>query len=92
MTHLALIVKLGRNIFANLQLGPDKPIHDLYSFALGAYVMIVLSSMLNAIVQKYHIVKNDQGRVDWSLVRSYLFEKICKVHVFPLSVKTYQFS
>lgn len=75
-----IIVKLGRNLFAKLQLGPDKPIHDLYSFALGASVMILLSSLLNTVVQKYHIVKNDQGRVDWLLVKSYLFGKIRKVH------------
>jgi hypothetical protein len=85
MTH-SLIVKLGRNLFARLELGPNKPIHDLYAFALGAYVMILLSSLLNTIVQKYHLARN--GRMDWLLIKSYLTEKIRKVHIlFVLNVK-----
>lgn len=73
------VVKLGRNLFAKLQLGPERPIHDLYSFALGAYIMILLSSLLNTAVQKYQIMEGNHGQIKWSLVRIYITAKIFKV-------------
>lgn len=76
-------MKLGRNLFAKLQLGPDRPIHDLYSFALGAYVMILMSSMLNTAVQKYQIMQGNHGRVQWHLVKDYITAKSIKVRPFP---------
>lgn len=75
-------LKLGRNLFAKLQLGPDRPIHDLYSFALGAYIMILLSSILNTAVQKYQIMEGNHGRVQWHLVKNYITAKITKVAKF----------
>ncbi|KAL9559630.1 hypothetical protein MBANPS3_000336 [Mucor bainieri] len=75
-------LKLGRNLFAKLQLGPDRPIHDLYSFALGAYIMILLSSMLNTAVQKYQIMEGNHGRIQWRLVRDYITAKITKAAKF----------
>jgi hypothetical protein len=72
-------VKLGRNVFAKLNLGPDRPIHDLYSFILGAYIMIVMSSLLNTILQKYHIVKHDGGNIDWHTVKVDFIQKAKKV-------------
>lgn len=74
-------MKLGRNLFAKLNLGPDRPIHDLYSFILGAYIMIIMSSMLNSILQKYHVVKDDQGKIYWRAVKDYLFQKAWKVTI-----------
>lgn len=50
--------------------------HDLYSFALGAYVMIVMSSLLNSSVQNYQIVR--QGLVEWN-PRQYIYGKMQKV-------------
>lgn len=73
-------VKLGRNLFAKLQLGPERPIHDLYSFALGAYVMILLSSLLNTVVQKYQIVIGNQGCIRWTSVKKYMVAKMAKVN------------
>ncbi|KAK4512690.1 uncharacterized protein ATC70_003395 [Mucor velutinosus] len=75
-------LKLGRNLFAKLQLGPDRPVHDLYSFALGAYIMILLSSMLNTAVQKYQIMEGNHGRVQWHLVKDYIASKTIKVAKF----------
>ncbi|KAI8642232.1 hypothetical protein BD408DRAFT_443594 [Parasitella parasitica] len=75
-------LKLGRNLFAKLQLGPDRPIHDLYSFALGAYIMILLSSLLNTAVQKYQIMESNQGRVRWTIVKDYICAKIAKITKF----------
>jgi hypothetical protein len=73
------VVKLGRNLFAKLQLGPERPIHDLYSFALGAYIMIILSSLLNTAVQKYQIMEGNHGQIKWNLVKNYITTKIFKV-------------
>lgn len=75
-------LKLGRNMFAKLNLGPDRPVHDLYSFIVGAYMMIVMSSVLNSIVQKYHKVKDDQGKIDWIAVKDYLAGRIHKIFKF----------
>ncbi|CEP13022.1 hypothetical protein [Parasitella parasitica] len=75
-------LKLGRNLFAKLQLGPDRPIHDLYSFALGAYIMILLSSLLNTAVQKYQIIECNQGHVRWTLVKDYISAKTAKTTKF----------
>ncbi|GAN02097.1 conserved hypothetical protein [Mucor ambiguus] len=75
-------LKLGRNLFAKLQLGPDRPVHDLYSFALGAYIMILLSSMLNTAVQKYQIMEENHGCVQWHLVKNYIIAKIIKAAKF----------
>ena len=70
------IVKFGRNLFAKLNLGSDRPIHDLYSFILGAYIMIVMSSLINSVVTKYNVIKDDQGKVYWSAVKDYIMEKL----------------
>lgn len=55
--------------------------HDLYSFALGAYIMIIMSSLLNTVVQKYHIIEVDQGKIDWLIVEEYIFRKVQNVRL-----------
>ncbi|KAI7887924.1 uncharacterized protein EV154DRAFT_567017 [Mucor mucedo] len=66
-----------RNLFTKVS--PDRLVHDLYSFALGAYIMIVMSSLLNSIVQKYQIIR--QGMTDWNLGQ-YIYSKIQKIANF----------
>lgn len=74
-------VKLGRNLFAKTS--PDRPVHDLYSFALGAYIMIVMSSLLNTTVQKYQMIRH--GMIDWN-PRQYIYSKIRKVEYNKIHV------
>lgn len=68
-------------MFAKLNLGPDRPIHDLYSFILGAYVMIVMSSLLNIILQKYHSIKQTR-HIHWNTIKTKLIQKVKKVVKF----------
>ncbi|KAG2229829.1 hypothetical protein INT48_008273 [Thamnidium elegans] len=62
--------------------GPNRPVHDLYSFALGSYIMIVMSSFLNTIVQKYQLLRADGGTIVWSSVKQYLMNKAHKAVTF----------
>lgn len=63
-------------------MGPDRPVHDLYSFALGSYIMINMSSFLNTIVQKYQILSANGGTIVWPSVKQYVLNKIHKVNFF----------
>ena len=66
-SHLVL---LGRHLFAKLQPEQANAVHDLYSFALGAFVMISLHFMLNAIVHKYQSIRRYPRIVDWHSLRT----------------------
>lgn len=72
-------MKLGRNLFSKLSLDPERQVHDLYSFGLGAFIMILLSTLLNTITQKYQVVRADGGRINWMHVKDYIVQKMLKV-------------
>lgn len=78
-------MKLGRNLFSKLALNTETPVHDLYSFGLGAFIMILLSTLLNTIIQKYHVVERDEGKINWMHVKNYLVGKIHKVYIAKVS-------
>ncbi|KAI8343850.1 hypothetical protein BD560DRAFT_411937 [Blakeslea trispora] len=56
---------LGRLLFSKLQSEQTIVIHDLYSFTLGACVMISLYFLLNSIVQKYQSIRQNRMIVNW---------------------------
>lgn len=62
-------------------MGSNGPVHDLYCFSLGAYIMIVMSSFLNTIVQNYQILTAaDGGRtMVGSSVKPYILNNLQKV-------------
>ncbi|KAI8365695.1 hypothetical protein EDC96DRAFT_544486 [Choanephora cucurbitarum] len=73
---------LGRHLFAKLQPEQTSAVHDLYSFALGAFVMISLHFTLNAIVHKYQLIRRYHRIVDWHSLRT----KVEKILVFVYMV------
>ncbi|KAI7905092.1 uncharacterized protein BX663DRAFT_549940 [Cokeromyces recurvatus] len=88
-TISVVLLKLGRNLFEKFQTGKEnKPIHDLYSFALGAVVMVLLSLLLNVTIQKYQTIKRND---DWKSLKNDIFKKIYKIIKFSYFLFMYGF-
>ncbi|EIE79815.1 hypothetical protein RO3G_04520 [Rhizopus delemar RA 99-880] len=68
---------LGRHIFVQL-LNIQSTVHDVYSFAIGACIMIFLSSLLNTTLQKCTLLHQHQYMIDKSIVKHYFLRKIRK--------------
>ncbi|KAI9486072.1 MAG: hypothetical protein EXX96DRAFT_547588 [Benjaminiella poitrasii] len=90
-TIAVVLLKLGRNLFEKVQLEKDKPVHDLYSFTLGAFMMMLMSLLLNTIVHKYQIIERNHGQMNWVMVKNYLLEKTKKAIKFSYLLLTFGF-
>ncbi|CAG8536758.1 9053_t:CDS:2, partial [Ambispora leptoticha] len=63
---------MGRFIFQSL-LHYQQPVHDLYAFTVGLYVMWTLGVGMEWIVRKFQILKEQQiWKVDWPVLREKL--------------------
>lgn len=69
---------LGRNIF-NTFLTTSEPLHDIYSFGLGSFVMIMMSYSMNWVAQKHSFFEDNGRKIDPSSVTMYIYNRIIKV-------------
>ncbi|ORZ20236.1 hypothetical protein BCR42DRAFT_204204 [Absidia repens] len=83
---------LGRFIFATY-VAPIKTVHDLYSFVLGAYVMVLLSRAFDWLARVYDYFINHRDQVGWLYLldkaQSYLQQKMangCKFIYLTLTI------
>ncbi|CAO3692472.1 unnamed protein product [Rhizopus stolonifer] len=67
----------GRHLL--VQLLKFQIVHDVYAFAVGACMMIALSSLLNTALQKYTILYQQHGKIDTNAVKHYLSRKVYKI-------------
>ncbi|KAI9490702.1 hypothetical protein BDB00DRAFT_836412 [Zychaea mexicana] len=67
---------LGRHVFEKYLAGTQ--VHDMYAFIVGAYIMMLLSTFINWIGQKYDVLARSHGDVDISATVGYIKQNMKK--------------